>query len=133
MVYKGIPSDVHGFGIARMKAPMHVYLPFRRYYGEMWFKPIARIGSLGNDEYPLDASEVLNPDESGTMLISEITARSSGELFLFVNDGVLPAPRALQVFYDSDDGSAMRDDPSCTPIPSQSETAGMSVRSIVKP
>jgi hypothetical protein len=103
----GISSDVHGFGIDRMNAPMHVYLPFRRYYGEPWFKPIARIGRLGNDEYPLDASEVLNPDESGTTLISEITARSSGELFLFLNDAVWPAPRALQAFYDSNEGSAV--------------------------
>ena len=78
------PSDVHGFGIDRMTAPTHVYLPFRRYYGEPWFKPVARIGSLGNDEYPLDASEVLNPDESGTTLISELTARKSGELFLIL-------------------------------------------------
>jgi uncharacterized protein (DUF2235 family) len=105
-LYNGTPSGVQGFGIDRMKAPTHVYLPFRRYYGEPWFKPVARIGSLGNDEYPLDASEVLNPDESGTTLISEITARKSGELFLFLNDGVWPAPRALQPFYDSNEGSA---------------------------
>jgi uncharacterized protein (DUF2235 family) len=106
--YRGkISSDVHGFGIDRMKAPMHVYLPFRRYYGEPWFKPIARIGNLGSDEYPLDAAEVLNPDESGTTLISEFTARRSGELFLFVNDAVWPAPRALQSFYYGHNGSAM--------------------------
>ena len=102
----GIPSDVHGFGIERMRAPMHVSLPFRRYYGEPWFKPVARIGSLGNDEYPLDPAEVLNPDERGTTLISEITARSTGELFLFLNDGVWPGPRRLQLFYDNNNGGA---------------------------
>ena len=40
------------------------------------------------------------------MLIAEITARSSGELFLFLNDGVWPAPRALQLFYANNEGSA---------------------------
>lgn len=105
-VFQDIPSDVHGFGIESMKFPTHMFLPFRRYYGERWFKPVARIGHLGSDEYPLDTSEVLNPDESGTTLISEITARSTGELFLFLNDGVWPAPRALQLYYNRNDGSA---------------------------
>ncbi|HEY5906760.1 MAG TPA: hypothetical protein VIZ31_01885, partial [Vicinamibacteria bacterium] len=52
--------------------------PFRRLWSAAWFVPIARIGARGSDQYPLDASA------------TELTARTSGELLLFVNDAILP-------------------------------------------
>jgi hypothetical protein len=71
---------------------MYPGLPFRRYLGESWFKPIARIGSEGSDEYVLDPGDTL-VEGAGTRLVTELTARSTGELFLFVNDAVFPLPR----------------------------------------
>jgi uncharacterized protein (DUF2235 family) len=65
------------------------FLPFRRVWSAPWFAPIARIGDRGLDQYPL-----LKPS-------NELTARTSGELFLFVNDAILPvslSPRGLGWF-----------------------------------
>jgi hypothetical protein len=52
--------------------------PFRRMWSANWFVPVARIGAMGVDQYPL------------TQRVNELTARSSGQLFLFVNDAVAP-------------------------------------------
>jgi hypothetical protein len=52
--------------------------PFRRVVSRDWYVPIARIGSTGFDHYPL-------PQHLNTF-----TARTSGELFVFVNDAILP-------------------------------------------
>jgi hypothetical protein len=41
------------------------------------------------------------PGQPLTRLDAEITARRSGELFLFVNDAVLPVPKNGQVFYNN--------------------------------
>lgn len=69
-------------------------LPFRRRLTEPWFRPIARIGSRGNDEYVLPG------------LVSQLRARTSGELFLFVNDGVIELPGLRRLFYRNNAGTA---------------------------
>jgi hypothetical protein len=81
-----------------------LFTPFRRIWTAHWFVPIARIGQHGMDQYPL-AGTKLSPNET------EITARTSGELFLFVNDAVLPIgvmPPALgwQSYYVNNQGTA---------------------------
>lgn len=63
-------------------------IPFRRHVGEAWLLPVARIGTQGTDEYPLARADVLVAGRS--VRISEITARRSGELYLFPNDVVFP-------------------------------------------
>jgi Uncharacterized conserved protein len=78
-------------------------IPLRRHLTEPWFKPFARVGEYGNDDYPLNPSE----GSDDHTLISEITARKPGELFLFVNDAVLPVPKAWQVFYKNNCGTAI--------------------------
>lgn len=87
------PKDMGGFGRELMVPAMYLGIPLRRQFQENWFKPIARIGRLGGDEYPLDG---LMPNEN--TLVAEIKARRSGELFLFVNDTV--------GFYSNNHGSA---------------------------
>ena len=77
-------------------------IPFRRHITEPWFKPIARIGEYGSDEYPLNPAEGSDADT----LIAEIKARRGGKLYLFVNDAVLPVPNALQYFYNNNSGTA---------------------------
>jgi hypothetical protein len=60
------------------RALFGLFVPFRRLWSAAWFVPIARIGAQGSDQYPLAASA------------TELTARTSGELLLFVNDAILP-------------------------------------------
>ena len=93
------PPSINGFGFKFMPWTMYPGLLFRRHLSEPWFKPIARIGYLGRDEYPLD----LKPDgeSSSGPFTAEITARRSGEIFLFVNDAILPLPNGWQFFYNN--------------------------------
>lgn len=65
-------------------------LPFRRKVDADWFVPIARIGRSGPD-LRLNSSR------------AQFTAPASGELFLFVNDAILPP---WQFFYDNNEGTA---------------------------
>lgn len=88
----------------------------RRHVGEDWFRPIARIGARGSDEYPLlpDVAQAAPADRCAqpwaapapkpgdcaadspaagsaapfTVFESTLVARSSGRLFLYVNDAV---------------------------------------------
>ncbi|MFO1434361.1 MAG: DUF2235 domain-containing protein [Candidatus Competibacteraceae bacterium] len=99
-----IPAGISG--LEKTSCIMSLGFPFRRYLREPWFKPIARIGHHGSDEYPLDPVDGAVPTESTDKMVAEITARRSGELFLFVNDGVLPVPEAWQGFYRNNQGTA---------------------------
>jgi len=87
---------------------MYGAVPLRRVLREPWFKPIARIGHTGNDLYPLDAADFSKPGQGISALVAKITARRCGELFLFVNDAVLPFPKR-QYFYGNNKGSATVD------------------------
>jgi hypothetical protein len=51
-------------------------IPLRRHVTKPWINLFARIGNDGNDNYVLSVGS------------NEITARSDGELFLYVNDAV---------------------------------------------
>jgi len=107
----GIPTDVNGFTWEKMTPPMYAGLLLRRHLGEPWFKPIARIGSQGSDEYPLHLTiPPSTPSDETIMpistLITELKARRDGELFLFINDAILPGPEPWQVFYQNNHGDA---------------------------
>jgi hypothetical protein len=60
------------------RALFKAVVPFRRMWNANWFVPVARVGRRGFDQYPLAQTR------------NEFTARSSGELFLFVNDAIVP-------------------------------------------
>jgi hypothetical protein len=96
--------SINGFGRERMSPPMYLGLLYRRNLMEPWFKPIARIGKYGTDEYPLNP--VAGSASDDKTLIAEIKARKTGELFLYVNDSIVPGPRAWQVFYKNNKGYA---------------------------
>lgn len=73
--------------------------PFKRVWGAGFFVPVARINEGGLDNYPLDET------------VNEITAQTSGELFLFVNDSiapvnVLPPGLGWTAYYKNNDGTA---------------------------
>lgn len=85
--------------------------PTKRYLWENYYKPIARVrktaaGVPGQDEY------VLNPvfnTSKGRLdcLVSDFTAQSSGELFLFVNDAIfLFEPGWKGGTYDNNNGAS---------------------------
>jgi uncharacterized protein (DUF2235 family) len=74
-------------------------LPLKRHYGQPWFQPVARYGSIG------DQFDFLEPDPDPKFKkISEyISPKIPGELFFYVNDAVIPIPR-WQPFYGDNSG-----------------------------
>ncbi|CAN5272147.1 DUF2235 domain-containing protein [soil metagenome] len=104
----GIDADLLGM---HESLPPYLALPSwpnKRYLRENYMKPVARIRNTdnsriaGQDEYVLDpifASARVHPQ----CLVSDFTAASSGELFLFVNDAVFFVP---DLTYPHNDGTA---------------------------
>ena len=85
--------------------------PSKRYVWENYYKPVARIRTHaprqpGQDEY------ILNPTFGSSKkrydcLVSDFTAQSTGELFLFVNDAIIYAqPDAIKGTYKNNSGTA---------------------------
>src|SRR5262249_33101187 len=99
---KKIPAGPKGVHPDDVTLAMTAGVPLRRRLTQPWFKPMARISNVGNDDYALNPKPSLPEREirasRGTKLPppgdisfeSEIVARSSGELFLYVNDAVFP-------------------------------------------
>jgi uncharacterized protein (DUF2235 family) len=48
---KGTPADIAGFGAD--DGPHYVAMTLKRWWRESYFQPIARVGNIGNYEYPL--------------------------------------------------------------------------------
>lgn len=135
-----IRADVAGFAPDNLRLVSATLL--KRWWRENWFKPIAGIGDVGNDEYvlqPIDAFEnyqypacpeiARETEDSGVrakirrdaaeklmrcaptpddrkVLVSEIKARTTGELFLYVNDAVLMWPGSTDLFVGNNTGTA---------------------------
>lgn len=117
-------ADVGGFrthGIAHYAGYF-----LKRYWFEDWFKPIIKIGGMGRDEYvlepvaPMRERTDLDPDDR-TALRAQFTARTSGLMYLFVNDAVIPWPKSP--FYKNNRGTAnvtvyrLLPDGSSVPVP----------------
>jgi hypothetical protein len=108
----GYESDLGGFEIGdlprvRDRILMSLFVPLRRVVVEPWFRPIARIGAKGNDEYALDPAKptsVRQPKDDE--LEKPIRARRTGELFLYVNDAVIGLPGIAGYFYRNNEGEA---------------------------
>jgi uncharacterized protein (DUF2235 family) len=84
-----------GFGSFHPQTPwlMPLFVPLRRAFTEAWFAPLARIDSVGKEEYALGPNSTL------------IEPQRSGELFLYVNDAVIGWPGAWAPFYDNNSGT----------------------------
>lgn len=76
-------------------------LLMKRWWTEPYFRPVARIGQYGNDEYvltpikPLEAKD----DCSNKILTARLSPRKSGRLYLYANDAVLGLPEIYDLFY----------------------------------
>ena len=97
-------ADVGGYGIKTLPTPfdrikMIAAIPLRRVLLRPWFRIIARVGETGTDEYFLDP----DPGDTKSIDIPFIPHRD-GELYLYVNDAVLPVFKDL--FYRNNRGSA---------------------------
>ena len=85
--------------------------PSKRYLWENYYKPIARIRThapraTGQDEYVLNLT-FGSSKKRYDCLVSDFTAQSSGELFLFVNDAIIYArPNATVGTYENNKGKA---------------------------
>jgi uncharacterized protein (DUF2235 family) len=115
---KKSPAGPNGVHPDDVTFAMTAGVPLRRRLTQPWFKPMARIGNIGNDDYALDpkpslpereirASKGTNlpPSPGDISFESEMVARSSGELFLYVNDAVFP-PYFNHWLYGNNRGSA---------------------------
>lgn len=137
---RAIRADVAGFTPGSFS--LLSATPLKRWWREDWFRPIARIGEIGNDEYvlapkdefekyeypscpqierqtdgtsgrakiPPDVAEQLMKcaptPENRNKVVAEIKARTTGELFLYVNDAVLMLPGLTDFFVSNNTGTA---------------------------
>lgn len=100
----GIPSGLGGYEIQSLpgfwtRTKMVLLIPLRRVLLRSWFRIIARVGEIGTDEYFLDP----DPGEINKLEVPFVPHRS-GELYLYVNDAVLPL--YMNAFYTNNQGTA---------------------------
>jgi hypothetical protein len=106
---KGTSSGVDGF--AADSFGHYIATPLKRRTLEDWFKPIVRIGQFGKNEFVLQPIPP-RPEYAGDKpsihdsLSTIIEPKLSGELFLHVNDAVLPLLGSTKYFYDNNRGTA---------------------------
>ncbi len=83
----GLEADLGGLKDSALT--MALFSPLRRHMAVDWFQPIVRIGEKKLDRYPMvtDKEKALSNDKI-ISLKNKITTRSSGELFLYLNDAV---------------------------------------------
>lgn len=86
----------------RRKVLLLLGLPLRRELFRPWFRVVSRIGSTGGEE-----NFLVGDDSDPQGKINETTrATRDGELFLFVNDAVLPLPGLMDLFYRNNKGKS---------------------------
>jgi uncharacterized protein (DUF2235 family) len=108
---KNFDSQARGFEISELpdfdsRVVMTLLIPLRRDLAKPWFRPIARIGAVGSDEYPLDPDTEPSLNRPGSdRVVADFKARRSGELFLYVNEAALGIPGLYRYFYDNNKGS----------------------------
>jgi len=101
---KDVSTDVNGY--ASNNFALFLGVPLRRWWTQNWFKPIAQIGKLGNDQYVLGSADdtVSATPGAANKVVTEMVAGTDGELFVFVNDAVVMIPGLLHYFYDNNQG-----------------------------
>jgi uncharacterized protein (DUF2235 family) len=107
-VNNDLPTSPSGFRTASLPGSdrllMAATLPQRRVIFRRWFSLLARIGSTGVAEVFLDPELVSGNQNTYQGVIR--SAERSGELFLYVNESVVPLPWISDIFYWNNKGSA---------------------------
>jgi uncharacterized protein (DUF2235 family) len=80
-------------GLVESSAVMHLFAPLRRHITSPWIKLYGRVDDGGNENFELGSG------------VTEYTARSEGELFLYVNDAVFGVLPKWDYFYTSGTGT----------------------------
>jgi uncharacterized protein (DUF2235 family) len=97
-------SGIGGFyttSVPSAQVPVYLAgLPLRRELTRPWFRVVARFGSTGGEEKFFDPS----PDPEIRKIEAKFHAPRDGELFVFVNDAVLPWPLSQDFFYRNNHG-----------------------------
>jgi hypothetical protein len=88
-----IETDPNGFDFRKASWLQLPGAPYRRLVWSNWFATILRVGGPGLEEHLLQ----LEPNDGGWSTTFE--PRSSGEVFLYVNDAVIGLPWVYGVFY----------------------------------
>ena len=91
-----------------------MFLPFRRVLTAQWFAPMVRIGNTVAEYHRIDQLEEIPPAPASASGAApkrqvrgfvEFTPALSGQMFLFVNDAILPGPW-LKTLYNNNHGTA---------------------------
>ena len=98
-------ADLRGVDPSEVSLLMKLATSLRRETTEPWWAPMARIGATGTDLYALKPTPSVPIDGRLYVLRTVITARTSGELFVYVNDAVGP-PFRRDAFYANNRGTA---------------------------
>jgi hypothetical protein len=96
-----IDTDPNGFDNHRAVWTQLPGAPYRRLIWSNWFATILRVGGPGLEEHVLDLAE-----EKPGVWTTTFEPRSSGEVFLYVNDTVLSLPWIYDFFYRNNHGTA---------------------------
>src|SRR5262249_8577816 len=67
-----IEAALQGYGAEDITFWKYLALPLRRSLAQPWFKPIARVGYLGSDEYVLEPARAAGKDVLQNTLVAEI-------------------------------------------------------------
>jgi hypothetical protein len=78
-------TGTSGFEPASLGSIHFIATPFKRLMTVPWFRPIARVGSKGDEEYLFEPCMTSGSHK----VMAEFIPKRKGELFLFVNDAVL--------------------------------------------
>jgi hypothetical protein len=76
-------------------------VPYRRLIWSNWFATILRVGGPGFEEHLLKFD-----DKGNSVFTTDFVPRSSGEVFLYVNDSVIGLPWIYSLFYWNNHGTA---------------------------
>ncbi len=97
----GIPASPEGF--AKSTPAQLAGIPFKRLIWSNWFAPIVRVGGPGLEEHLPDFKR---DNATGNLWTATFTARSDGEVFVYVNDTSVFLPWLFTFFYDNNEGKA---------------------------
>lgn len=103
-----IPTDPSGFESDKM--PWRVRygaILLRRSLGDRWFQPLVKVvPAPGSGSSYVEALEIQQDKSVGSAYTADFDAARTGELFLFVNDAILPWDGLTEYFYANNLGGA---------------------------